>query len=470
MASQFERISPVECRVNVEVPWSDVSPRLSRKFSEVRRRVRVPGFRPGKAPMRMVERMYGASVRSEVAEDLVKQTFAGAAKEHETVPLTDPRVDDFNFEEGKTFTYKASYEVAPVIEPKDYEGVDVFKLKVEVDSEKVDEWMKAKRYDLSELRPIEEERDTKAGDVWVLDVAGKWGDMDLTRKDLQIDIGGDDEPFIPGFAKQLEGFAGDAQGTKQVIKFLPIQDNLREDLKDQELELELALRERKQRVLPELDDDFARDTEMAESFAELKEKVEAQFREEADIAAERDARLRLASELLHRNDVTPAPSMVMREVEAQYNMQINQMRSQGIDLPALAPENREDVYRAMWPRAYGNVAAFLLLDSIGKKEDITVSSEELEQELKELAEEHGQNVDKLRTQLQQSGELMLLNAQIRENKIFEFLMEKATLRELEQGEYDTELEKHQEMIKARQEEERQKAEKEAEAQGSADPA
>lgn len=471
MASQFERISPVECQVKVEVPWSDVSPRLSKKLSDVRRRIRLPGFRPGKAPLRMVERMYGASVRHEVAEELVKNTFAGAAQEHDTVPLTEPRVEEHNYEEGKSFVYKARYEVAPVIEPKDYEGLEVFKLKVEVEEEKIEEWLKNKRLELSELHSVEDDRATQAGDVWVLDVAGQWGDMDLTRKDLAIDIGSEGEPFIPGFAKQIEGFGAEAVGTKKTIKFLPIQDNLREDLKDKELEIEVAFRERKQRVLPELNDDFAKDTELADSLDELKEKVKENFREEADIGAEREARLRLASELLHRNEVVPAPSMVMREVEAQYEMQVGQLRQQGIDLPSLAPENREEVYRAMWPRAYGNVAAFLLLDSIGKKEEITVTSEELEEELAELAKEQGTNVEKLRAMLQKSGELMLLNAQIRENKIFEFLMGKSKVSELAQAEYDAELEKHQALMKSRQEEAAAKeAGEDAPAEGEKNPA
>lgn len=456
MSSQFERISPVECRVNVEVPWSDVSPRLQKKMKELRRSVRMPGFRPGKAPLRMLERMYGEGVRHEVAQELVEATFKEAASEHQTVPLTEPRVDEHSYDEGKLFRYQARYEVAPVIEPKDYSGVPVFKLKVEADEEQVSSWLEDKRFELSELRPIEEERVTQDGDVWTIDIDGKWQDIDLSRKDVKVEMGKEATAYIPGLDKAMSELKTSETGEKRTLTFLPPQDKLREELKGTEVEIDVALREVKQRVLPELDDDFARDTELGDTLDELKDKVREMFREEADISAERDARLRLAGELLSRNEVTPAPSMVMREVEAQYNLQMEQLRRQGIDVSTLG-QDREKAYEAMWPRAYGNVAAFLLLDAIGKKEEINVESSEVDEEIKALAEERNQNEGKLRASLQQSGEMMLLQAQIRENKIFEFLMEKAELRELPKEEYDAELEKYNQELEVRRAENETKA-------------
>ncbi|MCA9662759.1 MAG: trigger factor family protein, partial [Myxococcales bacterium] len=138
MESQIEKISAVEYRVRVEIPWETVSPRLSAKLRDLRRKARLPGFRPGKVPPQMIERLFGKSVRDELARELVDETFQNAVVQHSKVPLTQPALESNDLDNGKPFTYSARFEVPPEIEPKNYTGVEVRRRPAVIDESKVD--------------------------------------------------------------------------------------------------------------------------------------------------------------------------------------------------------------------------------------------------------------------------------------------------------------------------------------------
>ena len=177
MESSIERISEVECRVKVEIPWDEVSGRLSAKMKDLQRRARLPGFRPGKVPPQVLERMFGKGVREELAQDLVQETFQTAVTRHETVPLTQPVVESYRLYKGEAFTYDARFEVPPRIQPKDYVGVPVRRRPAKADEAKVAAELERKREELAELRPLAEDETreiTAPHDVWTIDVDGEF--------------------------------------------------------------------------------------------------------------------------------------------------------------------------------------------------------------------------------------------------------------------------------------------------------
>ena len=190
MESSIERISSVECRVRVKLPWAEVAPRLNDKMKNVGRSARVKGFRQGKVPRAMLERMYGRSVREELARDLVQETFQTAVGQHETNPLTNPVVENSKLDEGEGFEYAARFEVAPEIEVKDYEGIEVRRRPSKIADDAVDKALEAKQKELVEIRPIEDDSrtETRAGDVWIMDLEGTFGEQSLSRKDLRVEL------------------------------------------------------------------------------------------------------------------------------------------------------------------------------------------------------------------------------------------------------------------------------------------
>ncbi|MBK8262116.1 MAG: trigger factor [Nannocystis sp.] len=429
MESQLEKISAVECRVRVQIPWEAVSPRLNAKVRDLQRKAKLPGFRPGKVPAQMIERLFGKSVREELARELVEETFQSAVLRHQKVPLTQPALESETLDHGQPFVYAARFEVPPEITPKDYTGVAVRRRPAVADEAQVETRLKAKQEELAELRPVAEGRTTtQPGDVWTVDIEGSIGDTRVSRKDAAIEIGKESTEVVPGLGAELAALNLDAVGTSRQVRFTPPQERLRADLRGKDAVLTLGFRDVRERHLPALDDDFARDTGEAESMDELRAKISAAVLAEDAEVAERDARQRLVTTLLERNDFEVAPSLIAREVEAQVDLFKRQLAQQGVDLRRLGL-NDQGLSQQMRPQATFNVKAFLLLDAIGKAESINVTSEELDVELKKLAEERGQNIDRMRATMEKNNELLLLTAQLREEKILDLLMSKSEVTE-----------------------------------------
>jgi trigger factor len=429
METQLERISAVECRVRVQIPWEEISPRFAAKLRELQSKARLPGFRPGKVPPQMVEKLFGQSVREELARDIVQETFQAAVGKHDKVPLTQPVLEEGKLSKGEAFHYAARFEVPPDLQPKDYTGVPVRRRPAAVDEAKVDALLKGKQDELTELRPIPEgtDRPTHAGDTWTLDVDGTLADQKLSRKDLKLEIG-DANEWLPGLSKALESTPVTAVGSTRTITFLPTQERIRTELRGQEVTLTIGFRDVREKHVPELNDEFAADSGEADTLEALRAKYRDQVREEDQNEAERDARKRLVESLLERNPFEVAPSLVAREVAAQVDLFKRQLQQQGIKLQQTGMTEQQ-VGAQMRPQALFNVKAFLLLDAIGKAEGVTVDEAEVDKELQSLAEERGQNVDRLRATMEKNNQLLLLRAQIREEKILDLLMSKAEVTE-----------------------------------------
>ncbi len=443
MDSQIERISPVECRVRVEIPWNDISPRLDQKLRDVRKRARLPGFRPGKVPPHLIDRMFGKGVREELARDLVQETFQTVVSRHDTTPLTQPLLEESSLEKNQPFTYAARFEVPPQLEPTDYTGVDVRRRPVVVDGEKVDAELERMRQQLTELQPIEGddmELETAVGDVWTVDVSGALGDTPLERTDVQVEIGVATGEYVPGLAETMSSFKRSDVGATKQVEFVPSAERVRAEYRGQTASVTLGLREIRRKYIPELDDEFARDTGDADSLEELRTKIEDQVREEDQANTEREARRRLVEELLERNKFEPAPSMVAREVGAQVDQTKRQLAEQGLTL-AQAGLSEDQMAENIRPQASFNVRAYLLLDAIGKKENVDISDEDLEKELERMAEESGQNLARMRAQMESNQQLIVLRAQMREERILDHLMQQSNVTEAPDPALDDQIEK-----------------------------
>jgi trigger factor len=429
MDSQIEQITPVECRVKVQVPWTTVAPRLDIKLRDLGRRARVPGFRPGKVPPRVLEKMFGKSARLELANELFQETFETALATHATRPITQPVLESSSLEKGEDFSYAARFEVAPKIEPKDYKGVPVRRRPAVVDEAKVTAALAKKQEELTEIRPIEGDRSkTQPGDVWTVDIDGTIGDEPLSRRDLEVVIGKPASDIIPGLSEAMADFDLSLVGQSTQITFVPPAERIKAEFQGQEVKLTVAAREVRETVVPELDDEFARDTGDAESLEELTEQIRKKILEEDGELAEREARQRLVEELLERNPFDPAPSMVTTEVQAQVQQFKRQLAQQGLTLRQIGASEAQ-VTENMRPQALFSVRAFLLLEAIRTSEGLDVAEEAIEAEIKEMAEAQGQNPARLRAAMEKDNRLLLLRAQLREERVLDFLMDAADVTE-----------------------------------------
>jgi trigger factor len=386
--------------------------------------------------------MFGKSVREELARDLVQETFQTAVANHNTIALTQPVVEQSSLEKNRPFVYAARFEVPPNLQPENYRGVAVRRRPAQVHDDKVETELQTKREQLTELRPVPVEAHdhvTEPGDVWTVDVEGQLGELPLSRTDLKVEIGKHTQEFVPGLAAALEGIKRSEVGTVKNLRFVPPADRVKPEYRGGEAVLAVGLRDVRVKHVPDLDDEFARDTGEAETLDELRQKLRERLLEDDRNQAEREARLRLVEELLSRHPFEPAPSMVGREVAAQIDLAKRQLGSQGLTL-AQAGTSEAQLARQIRPQALFNVKAFLLLDAIAKAEGIDVPDDEFERELQTMAQESGQSMARMRATMEKNGQLILLRAQMREEKILDFLMAQADVTEAPDPGLDEQIE------------------------------
>src|SRR4029077_13048334 len=188
MQITIEDISPVEKKVDFELPWSDVAPKLDKAYSDLRRDVRLKGFRPGKVPRAIVERMYKRQVEDEVARDLIESSLGQAIQEKQIQPVAPPTVDNLELKSGSPFKFSARVEVRSQVAPKDYSGVELTKRKAKVSDEQITEALENYRRRLTEYKPVEGRTETAPTDVLMLEVHGKVGEHKIKRKQLAVDL------------------------------------------------------------------------------------------------------------------------------------------------------------------------------------------------------------------------------------------------------------------------------------------
>src|SRR3954469_25813861 len=203
MQITIEDISPVEKRVDFELPWTDVAPKLDKAYTDLRRDVRLKGFRPGKVPRAIVEKMYRRQVEDEVARDLIESSLGQAIQENQIEPVAPPTVDNLELKSGAPFKFSARVEVRSQGVPKDYSGLAHSRRPTRVKDEEVTEALEGYRRRFTEYKPVEGRTTTTPTDVVLVEVRGRVGEHKIKHRTVAVDLEEDDGGALPGLASRL---------------------------------------------------------------------------------------------------------------------------------------------------------------------------------------------------------------------------------------------------------------------------
>ena len=426
MQVHIEELSPVEKRLTIEVPWDRVKEKLERAYRELGSQVQLNGFRKGKVPRSVLERRFGKAVQKEVTSELVRETFVQAAIDNQLEPVSDPVVEDMSLERDAGLKFKARVEVRSKVELAQYEGLAGTRKKIDVPDEEVERALEHKRQQHVEFRPIEGRTTTADTDVVLVQVNGKVGDIDVDRE-VQVDLGDAKSEPLPGLAVALTGLPVDA---KDHDISLPIpEDAPQKEIAGKTAALKVTIRDARQKVLPGLDDDFAKDTGEAESLAELRQKTREILEKHAQNRAERDLREGVLKELVKANPLPVAPSLVERGIDSQiqrarlsFAMQGVDLDQTGIDMGAMRDKLRDG--------AEGEVKSQLLLEAIADKEGIQITDADVEQKIQELAAAQGKRPGKIKAEMEKEGSLDTLRWRLRQEKALDLIASRATITEV----------------------------------------
>ena len=424
MKFDVENLAATKKRLKVEVSSEEVDAALDRAYSELNRSVKVEGFRPGHAPRALLEKRYSKSVHAEVLERLVPEVYFKAVEQAGLVPVERPNFEggELSIKKGEPLIFVASLDVKPEFELADYKTLEVKDEPVVVTDEELDAAIKDLREMHSTLETVEEDRPSVTDDHLVIDFEGIVDDKPLAggkgeNYPLQLGSGS----FIPGFEEQLTGVKkGDAIDVK--VKFP--EDYKYKEVAGKDALFKVVVKEIKKKVLPEVDDEFAKDLRLGDTLAELRDKL----REDIALYKKKDVvahqKHQIMQELEKRNQGFELPaSMVEKELRGlMMRAQQEQMRSgknaDEIDLKALEAEFR--------PNAETRVRVTLILGQIAVKEGVRVTDQELESGLKRIAAESGYSSQALHDLYQRrDGSLEGLRSTLGEDKVLDLLLSRA---------------------------------------------
>lgn len=421
MQVNVQRLSPVLVEFDVEVGAERVKSELDKAYTQVAKSARVPGFRPGKAPRRVLSHYYGARIQADVAQKLVDETFPKAVSDNQLQPVTQPAIEPQKLSEDGAFSYKARVEVLPKIESVEYEGLEAKRPKVEVKDDELEKELADLRKRHSTLEAPKEARGAKDGDVVTIDftvsVDGAQLD-DLTSTDQPIELGAGQ--LLPELDSGLQGKSvGD---TANIDVAMPAQHQ-HPKLRGKTASFAVTVKEIKERVLPNLDDEFAKDLGEFESLDALKADIKGRLEKKSKEASDNQLAERLVVELVKKNPVPVPPSLVEQQMRITEQEILQRARSFGQQASGVGDELRAQIQGDSEVK----VRAGLLMAEIAKKEAIQIGNDEIEEGLKELAEQTGKNVAKLRVEYRDQKKREMLIGMLLENKVLDIIEAKAKI-------------------------------------------
>ncbi len=433
MQVRIEEVSPVEKKLVVQVPWETVSSKLGEAYRELGRSVSLKGFRKGKVPRSVLERMFGRRVRQEVAGRLVRESFITAATEHELDAVSEPKLDqELEIERGQPFEFEAVVEVKGTPEVTEYEGFELKSRKLAVSDEAVDKALADLQSEHTELMPIEERDVTASTDAVAIKLEGTVGDEPIERPQLVVDLGDKEREPVPGLAKALTGIPLSAEDHRIELE-MPA-DEADEGAAGKTADLTVSILDARRKEVPEIDDELARDTGKAESLDELREVLRGEIEAREKRQIENEVREAAIKELVRRHPVPVADALIERAVDSKLQ-RFQQML--GMD-PSQQPGFGEDMRAELRDSAADDVRGQLLLEALADKEEIEVTEEDLSARVAEMAAEQNTQPARFRAELERDGRLDGLRFQLRQEKAVDLIVSRAQVIEVEPGEEGTE--------------------------------
>ena len=428
MQLTIEDISPVEKRVDFEIPWSDVAPRLDKAYNDLRREVRLKGFRPGKVPRHVVEQLYRHKVEHDVAQELVEATIGQAIDEKQIQPVAPLEVDQIAIKTGEPFKFRAKVEVKSQVTPKDYSGIELKRRPVKLDEEQVTSAIEGYRKRLTEYKPIEGRTVAQSTDLLMIEVHGRVGDNKIKRNNVGVDLDDKTGGPLPGLAERLVGAPLNA--TDLEIKYTLAEDLPQKELAGKNVNLRVTVKDAREKKQRALDDEFAKDTGEAETLDGLKDKIRERLREADGKRIDGELRSQLMKEVLSRNQFPVGPALIDRYASSIVNRALQQLMMAGVDVQAGVEAGAIDVNKMKQEfrsEAETEARGTILLQAIAEREGITVSDADLQKRIGELAASRQENAKKLRADLEREGQLAGLRQQLLEQKTLDMLISQAKI-------------------------------------------
>ena len=413
--------------LTIEVPAADVAQGIKSAVKRIASQVNVPGFRKGKAPRNVIEMNFGKdAVLNEAYDMLVNQNYTAALQENNIVPVSQPEVEQVQFEEGKDLIFKATVTKRPEVTLGDYKGLDANKETASISDEQIEEQLKNIAEQQAEMVVADKDAKVENGDFAVIDFKGTVDGVAFDGgegKSYPLQIGSGN--FIPGFEDQLVGAKA---GDDVVVKVTFPEDYFVADLAGKEAEFATHVHDIKRKQLPELNDEFAKANSSYETIAELKADLRTKMEEDAERRATDAYNAELIKTAVENATVDIPEVMINDRVEQMIQELAMSMEGRGLKLEDYLKFSNKtvDELRAEYKdTAAENVRADLVLDAVAEAENIQVTPDDMNREIFMMAQNFGANPQEVWDIIAKEGRVSMLAGSVARKKAARFIVDNA---------------------------------------------
>jgi trigger factor len=414
----------VKREISVEIPAAEVARETELQIARYQKSARLPGFRAGHVPASIIKQRFGEGLKSDVAEALIPKYFRKEADKQGLIPVSQPQVTDLHMHDGEPIRFKARFEVLPEIQIEGYKELRAEKPEITVTDEEVEEALAGVREQHATYTTIEG-RALAEGDFAQASMDGKPKDgkdveaakaNPVRMDDVLIEMGG--KNTVPEFSQNLTGASAGDERTFDV--------SYPEDISDKRLAgktfvYTVKVNGIKQKNLPELNDNFAKELGEFTSLEQVRKQIRENMQAERQHNAEREAKDKLVAALVKRNDFEVPESLVDRQIDLRLERGLRALAAQGMKMEDLKKMDLPRLRAGQRDQAVNDVKSSLLLERIADLEKIEVSDEEVNREIEALAQQSKQTSEAVRARLTQDGGLDRIRIRIRSEKTLNFL-------------------------------------------------
>ncbi len=417
-------LSANQKKLQVQIPALKVQEELDEKYRELAKRIRIKGFRPGKVPRNIIKSYYGKTVESELSSQFIQETFQDALSEAKVKPLVEADVSEARFEDNGAFTYIALVDVSPPFELEEYRGLALHRPSVEINETWVETELERIRQQHTQLRSLETERPIAEGDVVLVDlvptVEGTVFEKGKTN-DFMVEVG--KQSIHPELDQHLIGHHA---GESVACELDYPEDTPMSELAGKRVHFDVTIREIKEKLMPELDDEFAKEVGQFETLEGLKQTVREQLQKREVDKASAEMRQQITDQLLARVDIELSSRVIDREIDRLIGMLHYQLESQGLKLDP-SRFNTAEIRADYRPQAEKNVRWRLICEYLAKREEIDLSDQELEEVYREVARVARMDVESVKRDYAESAIVQQAKEGKLHDKVLKMLEEAAVV-------------------------------------------
>ncbi len=413
------------CRkeLDLEIPAEEVTKATEKVAKDFAKIARVPGFRPGKAPISLIKRRFADDIKGEVLQTLVPEHVEKAVAEQKLTPVSQPQVDKLEYNEGQPLKFRASFEVLPEFSLGDYKNLEIEMPEMAITDESVANTLAEMQQRAATFAPVEG-RAVQNGDFVQVKLVGtpEGGGEPLNAESVLCHVGAEEtmEPFN-------ENLRGANVGDHKNFDVEYPADYPDAKLASKKFHYSVDVLGIKNKKLPEINDEFAKDVSDATSLDELKKKVRDGLEHERDHRQKELQREKIIAELVKQHDFPVPESLVEHQMDVRLERVVRSLAQQGVD-PRAVNVDWVSLRKRQEERAKDDVKAELVIDRIATEEKIDVTEDELQHELEHVASHSGESAEAIRARLTKQGALDRMKAKLRSDKTVDWLAQSARVK------------------------------------------